>query len=83
VEGAAYLDDQGFFFNSANLSTLGAGLTNLNTYLVSVQVNEISTSGSGAGLAAITVDAVPEPSTILLFVAGLGVVGLGRLRKRA
>jgi len=80
--GSAYLDDQGFFFNSLSL---GAGLTNLNTYLVSVQVKEISTSGGGAGLSAVTIDAAatPEPSTVLLFVAGLGVVGLGRLRKRA
>jgi len=82
-QGTAYLDDQGFFFNSLNL---GGGLTNLNTYLVSVKVKEVSTSGGGVGLSAITVDqasATPEPSTVLLFVAGLGVVGLGRLRKRA
>jgi hypothetical protein len=85
--GTAYLDDQGFFFNSLSLPSLGAGLTNLNTYLVSVQVNEITntTGGSGAGLSAITLDTAPtpEPSTVLLFVAGIGVVGLGRLRKRA
>jgi hypothetical protein len=82
-QGTAYLDDQGFFFNSLNL---GGGLTNLNTYLVSVQVKEIATGGGGAGLSAITIDAgaaTPEPSTVLLFVVGLGVVGLGRLRKRA
>jgi hypothetical protein len=82
-DGTAYLDDQGFFFNSL---ALGGGLTNLNTYLVSVQVKEIATGGGGAGLSAITIDAgsaTPEPSTVLLFVAGLGVVGLGRLRKRA
>ncbi len=82
--GTVYLDDQGFFFNSLNL---GSGLTNLNTYLVSVQVKEIVINGSGgSGLTAVTVDqasATPEPSTVLLFVAGLGVVGLGRLRKRA
>jgi hypothetical protein len=78
--GTAYLDDQGFFFNGL---TVGTGLTNLNTYLVSVQVKEITTAGGGAGLSAITVDAVPEPSTVLLFVAGLGALGLGRLRKRA
>jgi hypothetical protein len=78
--GQAYLDDQGFFFNSLGL---GGGLTNLNTYLVSVQVKEIGQSGGGAALSAITVDQAPEPSTVLLFVAGLGVVGLGRLRKRA
>jgi hypothetical protein len=80
--GTAYLDDQGFFFNGVSV---GAGLTNLNTYLVSVQVKEIATAGGGAGLSAITIDAgapTPEPSTVLLFVAGLGVVGLGRLRKR-
>jgi len=83
TQGTAYLDDQGFFFNSLNL---GGGLTNLNTFLVSVQVKEIATAGGGAGLSAITIDAgapTPEPSTVLLFVAGLGVVGLGRLRKRA
>jgi len=81
-QGEAYLDDQGFFFNGLSV---GAGLTNLNTYLVSVQIKEIATAGGGAGLSAITIDtaATPEPSTVLLFVAGLGVVGLGRLRKRA
>jgi hypothetical protein len=78
--GTAYLDDQGFFFNSL---ALGGGLTNLNTYLVSVQIKEISTVGNGAGLSAVTVDAIPEPSTVLLFAAGLAVLGLGRLRKRA
>jgi hypothetical protein len=81
--GTAYLDDQGFFFNGLSV---GTGLTNLNTYLVSVQVKEVSTTGGGAGLSAVTIDtaaATPEPSTVLLFVAGLGVVGLGRLRKRA
>jgi hypothetical protein len=81
--GTAYLDDQGFFFNGISV---GAGLTNLNTFLVSVQVKEISTGGGGAGVSAITVDtaaATPEPSTVLLFIAGFGVVGLGRLRKRA
>jgi hypothetical protein len=78
--GTAYLDDQGFYFNSVNN---GAGLTNMNTYLVSVKVKEIAMAGGGAGLSAITIDTAPEPSTVLLFVAGLGVVGLGRLRKRA
>jgi hypothetical protein len=84
AEGTAYLDDQGFFFNSLNL---GGGLTNLNTYLVSVQVKEINgaAGGLGAGLSAITIDAAsatPEPSTVLLFVAGLGALGFGRLRKK-
>ena len=82
AQGTAYLDDQGFFFNSLNL---GGGNTNLNTYLVSIQVKEITNAGGGAALSAITIDtaaATPEPSTVLLFVAGLGVVGLGRLRKK-
>jgi hypothetical protein len=78
--GHAYLDDQGFFFNGLSF---GSNLTNLNTYLVSVQVKEITGAGGGVGVSAVTVDAVPEPSTVLLFVAGLGVVGFGRLRKRA
>ena len=83
AQGTAYLDDQGFFFNSL---ALGGGLTNLNTYLVSVQVREISTVGGGAGLSAITIDtaaATPEPSTVLLFVAGFGALGFGALRKKA
>jgi hypothetical protein len=81
-QGTTYLDDQGFFFNSLNLD---ATHTNLNTFLVSIQVSEVAGSGGGAGLSAITVDtsAAPEPSTVFLFVAGLGVVGLGRFRKRA
>jgi hypothetical protein len=81
--GTAYLDDQGFFFNGLSV---GAGLTNLNTYLVSVQVKEIATGGGGDGVSAITIDtaaATPEPSTVLLFVAGLGVLGFGRRRKKA
>jgi len=79
ASGHAYLDDQGFFFNGLNF---GSGYSNLNTYLVSVQIKEITGAGGGAGVTAVTVDTVPEPSTVLLFVAGLGVVGLGRLRLR-
>jgi hypothetical protein len=83
AQGTAYLGDQGFFFNGAALGGSLGSLTNLNTYLVSVQVKEISSVGGGSALTAITVDQVPEPSTVLLFVAGLGALGLGRLRKKA
>jgi hypothetical protein len=81
--GNVVLDDQGFFFNGISLSGLGAGDTNLNTYLVSVGVMELGGKiGASTGLSAITVDTVPEPSTIMLFLTGLGALGLARFRRK-
>jgi hypothetical protein len=74
--GNVVLSDQGFIFS-------GAALTNSeNNTLVSIQVREQDvTPGFGLGLSAVTVDATPEPSTIVLFLTGLGAIGLSRLRR--
>jgi len=86
--GNVNLDDQGFLFNSLNLTGAGfSGDTNLNTYLVSVTIREAGNLDTNAtlGLSAITVDSdppVPEPSTVVLFLAGLGAVGFGKFRRR-
>jgi hypothetical protein len=89
--GSVNLDDQGFFFNDISLAALGAGDTNLNTYLVSIQIKEVGTAalaGEAVGLSAITLDtasgsSTPEPSAWLLFGVGLGAIGLTRYRRKA
>lgn len=82
--GTVNLDDQGFFFNGISLAALGTGDTNLNTYLVSIQIKESTTmpAGAAAALSAVTVDTVPEPSTVFLVLAGLGCVGFGAFRRK-
>jgi hypothetical protein len=81
--GTLVLNDQGFFFSGLNLSALGAGLTNLNTYLVSVTVSEVGSSpGESAALSAITVDTTPEPSTVFMLLTGLGAIGFAGFRRR-
>lgn len=75
--GHLRLDDQDFIFGS----------TFANEWLVSVQVteNDGDTSFlSATALSAITVDsAAPEPTTVLLVLAGLGGIGLARRFRRA
>jgi len=73
--GSAILDDQGFSFG-----TLYSG-----DYLVAIKVSELTGgSNSGTALSAVTVTsfatATPEPSTVLLFLAGFGAIGFCRLR---
>jgi hypothetical protein len=82
--GSIDLNDQGFFFNSGiSLSSLGAGDNPLNTYLVSISIRDNTAStGAGSALSAITVDTVPEPSTVFLLLTGLGVIGFTGLRRR-
>jgi len=73
--GDVTLDDQGFIFGNAYA----------NQYLVSIGVQELSGVGSTSqtALSAITVvSATPEPSTILLALAGFGAIGAARLRRR-
>jgi len=73
--GWLYLEDQVFQFGNAYA----------NQYLVDIQVKEVSGAGltSQTALSAITVDsAIPEPSTILLTLAGFGALGASRLRRR-
>ena len=77
TEGHLKLDDQDFVFGS----------TFANKWLVSVQVTENDGDAdflSATALSAITVDsAAPEPTTILLVLAGLGGIGLTRRFRRA
>jgi hypothetical protein len=77
--GNLVMDDQGFNFGSNFLSD----------YLVSISVTDTNASAnvSRLGLSAVTINtsevsATPEPSTWILFGAGLvGLLALGRLRK--
>lgn len=76
TQGTLKLDDQDFNFGNAFL----------NKWLVSVDVGQTGTFGAGisaTALSAITVTAVPEPTTFLLLLAGFGGVGVvaRRLRK--
>jgi hypothetical protein len=80
--GKTKLDDQEFVFNSPTLS---------NEWLVSVTVTENvantyasnPSAPSQTALSAITVDTVvPEPGSILLFLSGIGGLGLMRFRRR-
>jgi len=81
TSGNIVLDDSGFFFNGLSL-TGGLG-TNLTSYLVSVTVKEAgSVNGVSEGLSAITVDTVPEPSTVFMLLSGLGVIGFARFRRK-
>jgi hypothetical protein len=79
TQGHLKLDDQDFIFGS----------TFSNKWLVSVQVTENSGDTSflsQTALSAITVDTAtptPEPTTILLVLAGLGGIGLARRFSRA
>ncbi len=80
--GTVVLSDQGFLLGSLSLSSLGVGLTNLNTYLVSITVRDLAVPGVSAGaLSAITVDTVPEPSTVFLLLTGLCAIGFSRFRR--
>jgi hypothetical protein len=78
TQGHLKLDDQDFIFGS----------TFSNQWLVSVQVSENDGDTSflsQTALSAITVDTAtaPEPTTILLVLAGLGGIGLARRFSRA
>lgn len=76
------LDDQGVLLGTLNL---GGGYTNYNTYLQSVQVKEESPSGFPSeydALSALTVVSTPEPATVVMFLTGLGAIGLAGFRRR-
>jgi hypothetical protein len=75
--GFVTLDDQVFLFGSAHASQ----------YLVSIGIQELNgVAGSSAtALSAITVNgavASPEPSTVLLFMTGVGLIGAAKFRRR-
>jgi hypothetical protein len=80
TSGNIVLDDQGFIFGSLSLGGLGTSAT---SYLVSVTVQETGVvNGVSPALSAITIDTVPEPSTILMLLSGLGAIGLARFRRK-
>jgi hypothetical protein len=76
--GNISLDAQDFLLG--NLVAPSAG-----EYLVNIKVQELNglAGTSNTALSAITVDTTPEPSTILLFMTGLGALGLARFRRKA
>jgi hypothetical protein len=54
-----------------------------NDYLVSITINDYgSASTSHELLSAITVTPTPEPSTVAMLFAGLGAIGVARMRRR-
>jgi len=76
--GVMTLDAQKFLLS-------GLVAPNPNEYLVSIVVKELSgaTPVSQTALSAITVDqATPEPSTVFLFLTGIGALGLARFRRQ-
>jgi hypothetical protein len=77
--GLLVLDSQQFLLNG-----LGA-----NFYLAKITITDsganwstTNVSGSHAAISALTIETAPEPSTIILFGAGLATLGLSRLRRR-
>ena len=78
-----YPDDQGFLLGTLVLPNVG---TNLNTYLENIKIQEQTGSAfhgnEALALSAITVNtAAPEPSTVIMFLTGLGAIGLTRFRR--
>jgi len=75
--GNVGLDDQDFVFTGSTLALA------LGSYLVDVKVIEADSVGSTeVALSAITLDtAAPEPSTVLMFLTGLGAIGFARFRR--
>jgi hypothetical protein len=85
--GNVVLDDQGFIFNGIALTGALAGYNNVDSYLVSIQIQESAKAGTpgsdDVALSAITLDtATPEPSTVLMLLTGLGAIGFFGLRRR-
>lgn len=78
TSGNVILNDQDF-----NLGALVASSS--SEYLVNMVVQEAAGSTGQTSLAAVTVDtvgSVPEPSTVFLFLSGLGALGFARLRRK-
>jgi len=79
--GTLVLNDQGILLGTLALS---GGKTNLTDYLENIKIQENSGSSfpnEALALSAITVDAIPEPSTVIMFLSGLGAIGLARFRR--
>jgi hypothetical protein len=72
--GNVLLNDQDFYLGGLVAPSFGE-------YLVNIKVQE--TTGTGqTSLSAVTVDTVPEPSTVFLFLTGIGALGLARFRRQ-
>jgi hypothetical protein len=76
------LNDQGLLLGTLNLPGVGS---NLNTYLVNVQFEETGNAnylGEYGAVSALTVvTASPEPSTVFMFLIGLGAIGFAHFRR--
>ena len=77
-----YVNTAGNLYLDAQVFNLGSSF--LGDYLTSIKVTDAVTASfqSKADLTAIDVFAAPEPSTIFLFVTGIGLVALVHLRRR-
>jgi hypothetical protein len=77
------LNDEGLNLGTINFAGIG---TNLNTYLVDVRVVEEGNTNYAneiGALSAVTVlTAAPEPSTVFMFLTGLGAIGFAGFRRR-
>jgi len=77
------LNDEGLNLGTINFAGVG---TNLNTYLVDVRVveegNTSYTNEIGALSAVTVLTAAPEPSTVFMFLTGLGAIGFAGFRRR-
>jgi len=81
---SAYKNTTGDVFLDAQDFSLGSAYSGL--YLVNIQIADANTGANTSRdmLSAVTVlGQAPEPSTWLLFAAGLGLVGFFRLRQRS
>jgi hypothetical protein len=77
------LNDEGLNLGTINFAGIG---TNLNTYLVDIRVveegNTNYASEIGAVSAVTVLTAAPEPSTVFMFLTGLGAIGFAGFRRR-
>lgn len=76
VGSGSLLGSYSFATGSGSFGSLGAG-----EYFYKVSGDAIGTSG-GAYTMTSTVSAVPEPETLALMLAGLGVIGVAARRRR-
>jgi len=76
--GTVNLDSQDFLLSQLVAPSAGE-------FLVNIKVTELvgGAGVSGTALSAVTVGTVPEPSTVMLFLSGLGALGIARFRRKA
>ena len=80
--GNIVLDDQLFDFGGLHTSEYLVSIT-IRSQLGAGQTGTTGTSITRTSLSAITVNQVPEPSTVFMALAGLGAVGYFRRRRKA